>query len=332
MRINKLVLFPATPEALICAIARERGLILGLLPVALLCLAGDEPARGGERPSPQIVLVLVDDLVPGDVLCLGGTLVATPNLDRMAKDGIRFTRYYSPSRHGLIIGQFSARCRFTSYLQMRAGTRACSQVDYLDPRAPSLPRVLHDVGYRTAHFRDWPLGGGRDLDDLPKFAAYGYDEHAGTWRSPKPYSDTTGSNWIWSDKNNVKRWERSAFFVDKTLDFLARNKDRPCFVNVWLDDVHTPWIPKAATSKGASTPRNLRLVLEAVDRQIGRGATARTAHPNYWGRRGLNARGPCSGSTIGTIPRSTTRRSGTARGVAIAPPTLPSATAAGSCS
>ncbi|MDE2508381.1 MAG: hypothetical protein KGM43_14305 [Planctomycetota bacterium] len=60
MRINNLVLFPASPEALICAIVRERGLIFGLLSVMFLCLAGDEPARGGERPSPHIVLVLVD--------------------------------------------------------------------------------------------------------------------------------------------------------------------------------------------------------------------------------------------------------------------------------
>src|SRR5690606_24673068 len=46
----------------------------------------------------------------------------------------------------------------------------------------------------------------------------------------------------WSDQDSVKRWNRTKYFVDKTLDFLQKNKDKPCFINVWTDDVHTPWI------------------------------------------------------------------------------------------
>jgi arylsulfatase A-like enzyme len=130
--------------------------------------------------------------------------------------------------------------------------------------------VLRDAGYRTAHFGKWHLGGGRDVADAPRFAAYGYDEHAGTWESPEPHPDITATDWIWSDKDKAKRWERSAFFVDKALDFLARNQDRPCFVNIWLDDPHTPWVPDAAAGQGASTARNLKVVMEDVDRQVGR--------------------------------------------------------------
>src|SRR5688572_23805339 len=192
--------------------------------------------------APHVVFILADDLGPGDLGCYGGKLVPTPNIDRLAAEGVRFTQYYSaspicsPSRAGLITGQYPGRWRITSFLQTRQGNAGCRQADYLDPAAPSLPRALKAAGYATAHFGKWHLGGGRDVVDPPKFAAYGYDEHAGTYESPEPHPDITATNWIWSDKDKVKRWDRSAFFVDKTLDFLKRHKgQKPCFVNLWLD-------------------------------------------------------------------------------------------------
>jgi arylsulfatase A-like enzyme len=98
---------------------------------------------------------------------------------------------------------------------------------------------------------------------------HGYDEHAGTYESPEPHPDITATNWVWSDKDNVKRWNRSAFFVDRTLDFLKRNGAKPSFVNLWLDDPHAPWVPGPEAKKG-ETPENLRGVMTEVDRQIGR--------------------------------------------------------------
>ncbi len=235
-----------------------------LLPLALL-LAG----ASAQADRPHVVFILADDLGGGD---LGAV---TPRLDRMAKEGTRFTQYYSaspicsPSRAGLLTGTFPARWRITSYLQTRKGNRACEGADFLDPAAPSLPRLLKAAGYATAHFGKWHLGGGRDVTDAPRFAAYGYDEHAGTYESPEPHPDITATQWIWSGKDKVKRWERTGFFVDRTLDFLKRHPDRPCFVNLWPDDTHTPWVPSADAPKGA-TPENLRGVLAEMDRQVGR--------------------------------------------------------------
>src|SRR5687768_6718399 len=243
------------------------------LALAILCIGSPSPAA---ETRPHVVFILADDLGPGDLGCYGGTLTPTPHIDRLAKEGTRFTQYYSaspicsPSRAGLITGQFPARNRLTSFLQTRAGNRGCEQADFLDPKAPSLPRQLKAAGYATAHFGKWHLGGGRDVVDAPKFAAYGYDENAGTYESPEPHPDITATNWIWSDKDRVKRWDRSAFFVEKTLDFLRRRKDaKPCFVNLWPDDVHTPWVPVAGVAK-EDTPRNLKGVLVEYDKQIGR--------------------------------------------------------------
>ncbi len=234
---------------------------------------------GADRPPgrPNIVLILADDLGYGDLGCYGGKRAKTPNLDRLAASGTRFTQYYagapicSPSRAALVTGQYPGRWRITSYLQNRAGNRACEQVDYLDPRAPSLPRALQANGYATGHFGKWHLGGGRDVREAPKFAAYGIAEHAGTYESPEPHPDITHLVGLFATEDKVKRWDRSAFFVDHALDFLGRNQaqHRPSYVNVWLDDPHTPWVPGPEAPKG-ETSDNLRDVLVEVDRQVGR--------------------------------------------------------------
>jgi arylsulfatase A-like enzyme len=246
-----------------------RILALGVLALGIV------PAAAAEALRPHIVFVLADDLGYGDLSCYGNKRVQTPRLDRMAREGTRFTQYYcaspvcSPSRCGLITGNYPGRWKINTFLHERAGNKECEQADYLDAKAPALPRALKEAGYATAHFGKWHLGGGRDVVDAPKFATYGYDEHAGTYESPQPHPDITATNWIWSDKDKVKRWERTAFFVDKTLDFLKGHKDQPCFVNVWLDDTHTPWVPSADAKKG-NTPENLKGVLIENDRQIGR--------------------------------------------------------------
>ncbi len=261
-----------------------RNPIFGLL----MLMAGVSNAIAADPlTKPNIVVVFVDDFGWGDPSCYGNTMCKTANMDRAASEGVRFTQGYvaspicSPSRCGVITGQFPARWRITSYLQTKAGNRACEMADFLDPKAPSLPRILKEAGYATAHIGKWHLGGGRDVTGAPKFREYGYDLGLGTNESPEPAAPLGLKTVPWGPQDKlepqqIRRHERSKWMVDQTLAFIQRNMGRPCFVNLWLDDTHTPFVPseeqmKAVRSAGDTEQRaRYKAVLVALDQQIGR--------------------------------------------------------------
>ncbi|MGL4420086.1 MAG: sulfatase-like hydrolase/transferase, partial [Gemmataceae bacterium] len=233
------------------------------------------PVIAFSAEKPNVVIVLVDDFGYADPACYGNTMVKTPNMNRLANEGVRFTQGYvaapicSPSRCGLITGHFPARHKITSYLQTKAGNKACEMADFLDPKAPSLPRLLKDAGYTTAHIGKWHLGGGRDVTAAPKFQEYGYDLGLGTYESPEPAAPLGLKTVPWGPQDKlepqqVPRHERSKWMVNQTLDFLKKNADKPCFVNLWLDDTHTPFVPSEAQEKAAYAKADRQIKYKAV--------------------------------------------------------------------
>ncbi len=228
---------------------------------------------------PHIIIIYTDDMGIGDLSCYNSGWVNTPNIDKLATGGLKFNNYYtaspvcSPSRASITSGIFPTELGINTYLHSRTGNLKHEQFDYLDPSFPSMARMLKDIGYKTGHIGKWHLGGGRDVDDAPSIKKYGFDEYVTTYEGPDPNPLITASNWIWSENDSIERWERTGYFVDKTLDFISRNRNSPCFVNLWPDDMHDPWIPDNTyygekdkwKSREAFVP-----VLEEYDRQIGR--------------------------------------------------------------
>lgn len=252
-----------------------------ILSVGLILLL-NYVVKSQTQTKPNVIIILTDDMGFSDIGCFGGNFVPTPNIDRIAKSGLKLTNYYSaaaicsPSRAGLLTGMYPGRWNFSTYLDNRKHNRDAEQADFLDPNAPTMAKLFKNAGYATGHFGKWHLGGGRDVNNAPGFEKYGFDEHVSTYESPDPDPFITATNWIWSDKDSIKRWDRTKYFVDKTLDFMRKHKGQPCFVNLWPDDVHTPWVPRQEKEYTGQYPMNpqeeaaFKLVLKEYDVQIGR--------------------------------------------------------------
>ncbi|NBR87298.1 MAG: N-acetylgalactosamine-6-sulfatase [Verrucomicrobia bacterium] len=144
--------------------------------------------------------------------------------------------------------------------------------DFLDAKAPSLQRAFQQAGYATAHIGKWHLGGGRGVADAPKFAAYGYDVGLGTYESPEPAAPLGLKNTPWGtnrEPQQVARHDRTRWMVDETLAFAKKCGAQPWFVNLWFDDIHTPYRPREGKDE-RGLPDRYRDVLMETDRQVGR--------------------------------------------------------------
>ncbi len=244
-----------------------------------------------QAAKPNIVLVFIDDMGWGDFSCFGNEAAATPEIDAMAEEGIRFEQFYvnspicSPSRTAISTGQYPQRWRITSYLARRQLNERRGMAQWLDPRAPMLAKSLQQAGYATGHFGKWHMGGQRDVDDAPSILEYGFDasltnfEGMGPKLLPltlKPGQEKPGK--IWGDAERLGdgvRWmlrsKITGGFVDEAIPFMAKaaSDGKPFYVNLWPDDVHSPFWPPV--DRWGDGKRALYLsVLEEMDRQLGK--------------------------------------------------------------
>ena len=242
--------------------------------------------------QPNVVLVFIDDMGWGDFSCFGNEDAQTPNVDRLAAEGIRFEQFYvnspicSPSRTAISTGQYPQRWRITSYLNNRKDNKRRGMAQWLDPKAPMLARSLQSAGYATGHFGKWHMGGQRDVNDAPPITDYGFDESLTNFEGMgpkllpltlKPGQEEPGK--IWAKAENLGegfRWmqrsEITTGFVDAALPFIdqAVADGKPFYINLWPDDVHSPFWPPVETWGDGSKRRLYLSVLEAMDQQLGR--------------------------------------------------------------
>ena len=229
----------------------------------------------------------------GDFSCFGNQAVTTPNIDRLAREGIRFEQFYvnspicSPSRVAISTGQYPQRWKISSYLSNRDHNIKRGMAQWLDPKAPMLARALQSNGYATGHFGKWHMGGQRNVNDAPQITEYGFDQSLTNFEGMgpkllpltlKPGQDPLKPGRIWAHAEALgkgARWmQRSKItegFVNAAIPFIdkAKKAKKPFYINLWPDDVHTPFWPPVTQWKDGSKRQLFLSVLEEMDRQLG---------------------------------------------------------------
>ena len=218
-------------------------------------------ARAADKPN--IVLILVDDLGINDLHCYGRAEHLTPNVDKLAEQGMRFTNAYaqavcSPSRAALLTGKNPARLHITNFLPGRPDAQSQKVLQpVIEGQLPleelTLAEVLHDAGYVSACIGKWHLGG-------PGFGPreQGFDVAYAGHPNTKP-SATEGG------KGEYELTEQAEKFLDE-------NKDRPFFLYVPHNTPHIPFKAKPELiekNKGAWHPEYAG-VIESMDDCVGR--------------------------------------------------------------
>lgn len=259
--------------------------------LAVLAAVSVVSAAAAEASRPNVIFLLIDDMGYADLSCYGNKAVHTDNIDRLAREGIRFTQYYvaapicSASRTAAMTGQFPARWKMTSYLANRQLNNRRGMAQWLDVQAPSLARELQRAGYATGHFGKWHMGGQRDVGEAPLIAEYGYDAtltqfeglgdrilpmlDAFDGKPAKKYalgSDNLGrGNITWMDRSKV-----TTAFAARALEFIkaAEQAGKPFYVNLWPDDVHSPFFPPKALRGDESKHTLYNAVVQATDDQL----------------------------------------------------------------
>lgn len=188
--------------------------------------AAESPAS----PRPNMVFILADDWGWGDLSGHGHPWLKTPNLDRLAREGVDFQQFNvlnpvcSPSRTAIITGRFPARYCIHGHFAAPPENASRDMPDWLDPAAPSLPRLMKQAGYRTAHFGKWHLTN-RETSGAPLPTAYGYDEY---------HVFNAGAEWPSAPFHST---------AEDAAAFIKASAGRPFFINAWLHESHTPHVP-----------------------------------------------------------------------------------------
>ena len=217
--------------------------------LAVACGAPGDRREPPDTIPPNVVLILTDDQGYGDVGVYGATDIETPNLDRMAADGIRFTSFSvstsvcSPSRAALLTGMYPLRVGIPRVLMPQ------DEVG-LDPSVITIAELLGTRGYATAAFGKWHLG--HRPTDLPP--NHGFDEYFGlpysndmtpdAAKNPNPPARrhpplplVEGLEVIEIEPDQTQLTRR---YTERAVEFIERHRDRPFFLYLPHSMPHTP--------------------------------------------------------------------------------------------
>lgn len=257
-------------------------------------LLGSE-ARAAVRP-PNIVLIPIDDLGWRDLGCCGGSAFETPNIDRVAEQGLRFTQAYSdcpvcsPSRAAMLTGKNPARLQFTGHITAIGrhrhpdNSRIIPPDDRMDLPLDeiTLAEALQPAGYVSASIGKWHVGREGFWPE-----AQGFDLNVGGWTHGSPpnyFYPYTAPEKEWNPSiPTLKGGEPGEYLTDRLTDesirFVEQHKDRPFFLYLPHYAVHTPLqapaklvekYEKKFAGRDTGVDPVYAAMVESVDRNVGR--------------------------------------------------------------
>jgi arylsulfatase A-like enzyme len=221
-----------------------------------------------EGSKPNIIVMLTDDQGYGDLGCFGAKNISTPNIDRLCKEGMKFTSFYvtnrcSPTRLAFMTGSLPERAGWSKVIYRHS-------LVGIHPDEVTVPELMQKAGYTTGMVGKWHLG------EFQKFnpVRHGFDSFYGFLQCGGAEGKDEGLKGLF---RNTKFLEKS---VGKThgkyspklrqagIDFIRKNKDRPFFLYYASPLPHVKWIPNEKF-KGSSKQGTYGDVIQEIDWQVG---------------------------------------------------------------
>jgi arylsulfatase A len=231
-----------------------------------------------DRRAPNIVVIVVDDMGFGDLGCYGSKQIRTPEIDRLAKEGVRLTDFYansalcSPTRAALLTGRYPQRAGFDWAIGYGERGRG------LPGSEITVPRMLHEAGYRTALFGKWHLG----YDDRFSPIVHGFDEFFGILAADIDYyghNEATGEPGLYEGTKLVNQpGYMTDLIAERALAFIDKNAAKPFYLQVAFNAPHYPFQPPGKPDDvrtmrnygpNVGTKADYIQMVEHVDRRVG---------------------------------------------------------------
>jgi arylsulfatase A-like enzyme len=245
------------------------------------------------KNRPNLVIIFADDQGYGDLSCFGSTVIKTPNIDRIAKEGRKFTSFMvaspvcTPSRAALLTGCYPKRVGMHQHVLFPSSNKG------LNPKEYTIADHFKSIGYATACFGKWHLGHHKEV--LP--TSNGFDTYFGIPYSNdmnhpdnkgKPKGGADGMDILWNDpESTLTKWKTPLFedekivelpvdqrtvtkrYTQKSIDFIKTNKDKPFFIYLPHSMPHIPlYVPDEIRDPN---PQNAYInTIEHIDAEVGR--------------------------------------------------------------
>lgn len=248
-----------------------------LAALIIICALNSVAFSQTKTKRPNIIVIYTDDQGANDLNIYGSTDLVTPNLDKLARNGVRFTHFYSaspicsPLRASLLTGRYPQRAGLPAMASSKEGEAGMPAEQF------TMGELFKSAGYKTAHIGKWHVG--YTPETMPNAQGFDYSfgfmggcidnySHYFYWNGPNRHD-------LW--RNGKEIWEPGKYFadlmVDETNKFLTENKNNPFFLYFAINIPHYPlqgekkWLDYY---KNLPSPRNMYAAfISTMDEKIG---------------------------------------------------------------